>query len=483
MNGVTKSFWEATYKQNIAKLIGVCYRYTYNRQIAEDLAHDAFLVAIDKSSSFENKGSFDAWLRRIVINVALQYLREQKKQKHQEDRIAYDTTSIDYQDENQVNEENTFSKAELLEAIERLPEHHKLVFNLYVFDNFTHAQIGAELGISEGTSKSHLARARKKIRQILNEKVNENKKRTRLFLLFLLPDKLYKIDHLFARQLNYFEIQPQKLFPFHTIDFSEISTLKSKPSAIFSEAYLKIDIAAVAIVMNVAAVLFLRFNSYKEIKSPVEVVRSTVVPGKLVELNSEKNTDKKFSTIDPITATISNTGIISSERTNNSETMKTINTLGALLLTSSTLAFDTTSLLSNYQLPTQLKNQKITERNIAETTGPIELIKSNAGIDSPGTSGTFYASELFWSAATNELYFKGRDVKINFNSNKFTGSGTFSFLNKISYLVINGTPVTLNETIKLSDKKYNLVKLTQEETVKKYGDKGNFGAVEITLAE
>ena len=161
MNDVPKSFGETIYKHNIAKMIGVCYRYTYHRQTAEDLAHDAFLVAIAKSSSFENKGSFEAWLRRIVVNVALQYLREQKKQKCHEDSLTYDTTSSEAQDENQSNEETSFSEAELLETIGRLPDHHKLVFNLYVIHNFTHAQIGAELGISEGTSKSHLARARK----------------------------------------------------------------------------------------------------------------------------------------------------------------------------------------------------------------------------------------------------------------------------------------------------------------------------------
>jgi RNA polymerase sigma factor (sigma-70 family) len=482
MNDVPKSFWETIYKHNIAKMIGVCYRYTYNRQIAEDLAHDAFLVAINKSSSFENKGSFEAWLRRIVVNIALQYLREQKKQKCHLDRIAYVMASTESQDENQSNEETNFSEAELLEAIELLPGHHKLVFNLYVFDNFTHAQIGAELGISQGTSKSHLARARKSIRKILTKKAKENKKRKKLIVLFLLPDRLWHIDHLFTRQLNYFEIQPQKSDPIDTINFTEIPTPKFKAPTIFSKNYLKTDIATLAIVVNIAVVLFLHFNLYKGIKVSAPSENPTVQLGGFSDVDSKKNHDKKVLNFDTTTATFSDNGIISNEKSKNIEKMKTLNTLGGLLLTGSTLAFDSTNLLNRPQQHTQLKNQEIVENNVSETTIPTELIKSDNKVDSTEMSGTFYASTLFWSAANNELYLMGKHVKVNLNSNKFNGSGTFSFINKINYLVINGTPMKLNETIKLSDKKYSLVKLSEAEAIKKYGDKGKL-IVEITLAE
>ncbi|QIP15986.1 sigma-70 family RNA polymerase sigma factor [Spirosoma aureum] len=481
MNDVPKSFWETIYKHNIAKMIGVCYRYTYNRQIAEDLAHDAFLVAIDKSSSFENKGSFEAWLRRIVVNIALQYLREQKKQKSHLDRIAYVMASTESQDEIQSNEETNFSEAELLEAIEHLPEHHKLVFNLYVFDNFTHAQIGSELGISEGTSKSHLARARKSIREILTKKVKGDKKRQKLALLLLIPDKLWSIDDLFTRQLNYFEIQPRKTAPIDTIDFSGISLPEFKSSTIFPENYLNTDISTLAIVVNIAVVLFLHFNSYKE-KAPALLENSTIQSGGFSDAYSKKNHDKKVLIFDTTTATFSGNGIISSEKTKTIEKMKTVNTLATLLLTGSTLAFDSTNVLNKHQQPVQVKNQEIIENNASKTTIPTELIKSDNKVDSSEMSGTFYASTLFWSAENNGLYLMGKHVKVNLNSQKFSGSGTFSFINKINYLVINGTPMKLNETIQLSDKKYSLVKLSEAEAIKKYGDKGKL-IVEITLAE
>ncbi|MVM41646.1 hypothetical protein GO730_34865 [Spirosoma sp. HMF3257] len=113
----------------------------------------------------------------------------------------------------------------------------------------------------------------------------------------------------------------------------------------------------------------------------------------------------------------------------------------------------------------------------------MEHIQSDTKPTSKKIFGTFYASELFWSAENNELYVRGSHVKVSLNTQKFTGSGQFSFLNKVSYLVVNRTPMNLNDTIPLSDKKYSLVKLTQEEALKKYGDTARMGAVEITLDE
>src|SRR5262245_61373258 len=79
---LTKEFWEKAYQSNIGKLIGICYRYTRNHQLSEDLAHEALLKAMDKSGTFKGKGSFEAWLRRIVVNHTVQYLRDRKKDPH-----------------------------------------------------------------------------------------------------------------------------------------------------------------------------------------------------------------------------------------------------------------------------------------------------------------------------------------------------------------------------------------------------------------
>ncbi|HAK77267.1 MAG TPA: hypothetical protein DCM71_10245, partial [Runella sp.] len=120
-----------------------------------------------------------------TVNQCLQYLRDQQKQKYITDYLQHE---VENNEESTYEEKQDFSESELLAVINQLPEHHKMVFNLYVIDGFSHAQIAKELGISEGTSKSHLARARKRIKELLNQK----KKKSAVFLLFWNIDELYK---------------------------------------------------------------------------------------------------------------------------------------------------------------------------------------------------------------------------------------------------------------------------------------------------
>ncbi|PIE86001.1 MAG: RNA polymerase subunit sigma-70 [Bacteroidia bacterium] len=131
MEAKTK-FWEDTYRKNISKMIGICYRYVSNREIAEDLAHDAFLKAFDKVETFRNKGRFGAWLYKITVNTALKYLRDNKLTK--EKNIIYEE-NLYINDEIQETPWSNFTSRELLEIINKLPENHRLVFNLYALDN------------------------------------------------------------------------------------------------------------------------------------------------------------------------------------------------------------------------------------------------------------------------------------------------------------------------------------------------------------
>ena len=209
----SNAFWTKKYKQNIGKMIGVCYRYVLDRDLAEDLAHDAFLKAIEKADSFRGLGRFDAWLMRITVNTTLQYLRNNRSQTL--DNVPEE--QLEEQPAEEECEENEvmaairkadFTQEEIVEAVGQLPEHHLVVFNLYVFDHFTHKQIAEERGISENTSKSHLARARKELQQILFDKA-KNRKRPLMALLLLLP-KLGRsaIDHWCRRQLSGFAMEP-----------------------------------------------------------------------------------------------------------------------------------------------------------------------------------------------------------------------------------------------------------------------------------
>lgn len=201
----TTDFWTKAYNRNIGKLTGVCYRYVADRQLAEDLAHDAFMAAMEKSESFRGTGQFDAWLRRITVNTALQHLRTQAANQLYENILT--DNEMDNSDNRNIIAQVDFSQEELLAAVNQLPEHHRLVFNMYVIDGYSHAQIAEELGISENTSKSHLMRARKRLQEILTEEAHK-KQRKRAWLLFFIPHREGFVDKLFQHSFSDFSLAP-----------------------------------------------------------------------------------------------------------------------------------------------------------------------------------------------------------------------------------------------------------------------------------
>lgn len=209
----TTDFWTKAYNRNIDKLTGVCYRYVADRQLAEDLAHDAFMAAMEKSNSFRGTGQFDAWLRRITVNTALQHLRTQAANQLYENILT--ENDMDNSDNQNIIAQVDFSQEELLAAVNQLPEHHRLVFNMYVIDGYTHAQIAEELNISENTSKSHLMRARKRLQEILTEEAHK-KQRRRAWLLFFIPHREGFIDKLYQQSFNNFGLAPAAS---HAINF------------------------------------------------------------------------------------------------------------------------------------------------------------------------------------------------------------------------------------------------------------------------
>jgi RNA polymerase sigma factor (sigma-70 family) len=208
--------WDTLYKKEAPKLIGVCRRYVGNISAAEDIVQDSFLSAIEKADQFKGKGSIEAWIYKIVVNSTLQYLNSNKTGK-----IPIDKT-FDLADQGANNEdawstrktiENAdFSQEDLLAALDYLPEHHRIVFNLYVMEGYKHKNIAKILDISIGTSKSHLARARKKIVQILLIKAEQKKKRRRAVIIWLFPESGSYIDRLYRKKFRDFEIPPKETF-------------------------------------------------------------------------------------------------------------------------------------------------------------------------------------------------------------------------------------------------------------------------------
>lgn len=150
---------EQLYRLYAHKLFPVCLKYSANYQQAEDNLQDGFLTIFDKIVQYKDKGSFEGWMKRIMINVALQKYRKQ---------AVFEIIREDHfkEPEIEVDEENV-SVDYLLEIIQQLPDRYRQVFNLYVLDGFSHKEIAEIMNITTGTSKSNLARAR----VILKEKI------------------------------------------------------------------------------------------------------------------------------------------------------------------------------------------------------------------------------------------------------------------------------------------------------------------------
>ena len=147
------------YKLYASKLFPICLKYSRNYAEAEDNLQDAFLTIFNKIKQYKNTGSFEGWIKRIVINTALQRYRSEKVLNIVNDNISEDI-EIDIDDDD-------ISLKYLLQIIQELPDRYRLVFNLYVMDGYSHKDISEMLDITVGTSKSNLARARQILKKTI----------------------------------------------------------------------------------------------------------------------------------------------------------------------------------------------------------------------------------------------------------------------------------------------------------------------------
>ena len=138
------------YDRFARRMFGVCLRYAASREEAEDLLQEAFLTVFEKIGSYKGSGSLEGWIRKVVVNTALQHFRKQKL-------VWVETDSVP---DMAAPEEVSLETRELLRIIQDLPDGFRTVFNLYAIEGYTHAEIGNLLGISENTSKSQYSRAR-----------------------------------------------------------------------------------------------------------------------------------------------------------------------------------------------------------------------------------------------------------------------------------------------------------------------------------
>lgn len=149
------------YSQYAPKMLSVCRLYVKDVHQAEDIMITAFMKVFTGLRNFENKGSFEGWIRRIMINECISHIRVHKKVSFIEDEF--------YTEDAFNNIESNFNVDDIQFLIDSLPEGYKMIFNLYAIEGYKHKEIADMLGINEGTSKSQLSHARR----ILQEQINK----------------------------------------------------------------------------------------------------------------------------------------------------------------------------------------------------------------------------------------------------------------------------------------------------------------------
>lgn len=151
------------------KMVNVCRRYAKNIEQAQDFMHDGFIKVFLNISKFRGESSLETWITRIMINNSITAIKKEVKKGIKvniDDIKLKDCESFDFELENK----QPMSANDVFLAMEDLPLGYKTVLSLYVLDGYSHKEIGDQLGISEGTSKSQLAKAKRLLAKKLNEK-------------------------------------------------------------------------------------------------------------------------------------------------------------------------------------------------------------------------------------------------------------------------------------------------------------------------
>ncbi len=157
------------YQTFAPKMFAVCLRYCKDKTEAEDCLQEGFIKVFNNIDKYGFKGSFEGWVRRIMVNTVIEMFR--KKQPE----LLVDEFPLLAEGDDQEVYDALFTHDELMNMIKELPPKYKLVFNLYVLEGFSHAEIAETANISVGTSKSNLARARQWLKKSIENKLLEKK--------------------------------------------------------------------------------------------------------------------------------------------------------------------------------------------------------------------------------------------------------------------------------------------------------------------
>jgi RNA polymerase sigma factor (sigma-70 family) len=165
------------YKTYYGKMLVVCYRYAGTKEEAKDVLHDGFIKVFQKLKSFKNEGSFEGWIRRIMVNNAIDHIRKKKELLTFEGDSSLELLKNKLSDD---NDDEMFVKAQaeiLIRLIQKLSPAYRTVFNLFVIEDHSHKDIAEELGISVGTSKSNLAKAKQRLRDLYLDYIHDKEER------------------------------------------------------------------------------------------------------------------------------------------------------------------------------------------------------------------------------------------------------------------------------------------------------------------
>lgn len=158
------------YETYSRKFFAICLRYIKDRDLAEDVMIESFMKIFEKLNQFESKGSFEGWMKRIIVTQALLTLRNNKNLNMEVNMENVSDLS------NHQYELNHLEADELMDLVEDLPTGYRTVFNLYAIEGYSHAEIGDLLGITESTSKSQLNRGRNLLKQkIASQQLKERR--------------------------------------------------------------------------------------------------------------------------------------------------------------------------------------------------------------------------------------------------------------------------------------------------------------------
>jgi RNA polymerase sigma-70 factor (ECF subfamily) len=167
---------EALYDRYAPALLSLCFRYAGNMQDAEDILHDGFIKIIKALADFKPRpeSSLEAWMKRIMINTALNFIRDHARERNKVDINRFqDRKDLAMEDQPDFDLAHLpVTRDQVLQLIAELPAGYRTVFNLYVFEEYSHKEIGEKLNCTESTSKSQLSKARAVLRARINETVH-----------------------------------------------------------------------------------------------------------------------------------------------------------------------------------------------------------------------------------------------------------------------------------------------------------------------